>query len=115
MKKLTFREIDLMIYQAYPRHIAREAALKAIGKAATRMVKDRDAATPLDARRAIWTATTAYANSPAGRNPDRQYIPMPATWFNRGSYLDDPKEWEVLETLEVKPLTIAEKMKLDGF
>ena len=24
---------------------------------------------------------------------DRQFIPHPATWFNRGSYDDDPKEW----------------------
>jgi hypothetical protein len=32
----------------------------------------------------------AVAKWPAA---DKQFIPHPATWFNRGSYDDDPKEW----------------------
>lgn len=112
---MTARDINLMIYQAYPRHIAREAALKAIAQAVKRMVRDKDAPNDLEARRALWRAAKAYSESPAGRNPDRQLIPHPATWFNRGSYMDDPKEWEVNEPNEASPLTIAEKMRRDGF
>lgn len=92
---MTAREMSLMIYAEYPRHVGREAALKAIEKAVARLVKDKDAKDPLEARRTLWRAAKAYSESPAGRNPDRSMIPHPATWFNRGSYMDDPSEWEI--------------------
>ena len=72
------------IYAAYPRKVGKQGAIKAIQKAARDVGADR-----------LYKATLAYAEA-TGRWPeaDKQYIPHPATWFNRGSYEDDPKEWE---------------------
>lgn len=72
------------IYRAYPRHTARQAALKAIRKALKTVPAER-----------LLAVTEAYAAA-VGRwpNSERKYIPYPATWFNRGSYDDDPSEWE---------------------
>ncbi len=30
-------------------------------------------------------------------NGDKQFIPHPATWYNRGSYDDDPETWKRVE------------------
>lgn len=72
------------IYAAYPRKVGKQAAIKAIQKAARDVGADR-----------LYKATLAYAEATT-RWPeaDKQYIPHPATWFSRGSYDDDPKEWE---------------------
>jgi hypothetical protein len=98
------------IYQAYPRHIGREAAIKAIEKAIKRHVgqpihvglDDYDIlkakygpGAAITASRFIMAKTEAYAAATATwPKEDKQYIPHPATWFNRGSYDDDPKEWQ---------------------
>lgn len=82
--RFTSDEIN-SIYQAYPRKIAKQAALKAIEKALKRLEGPGEVAYLL-------AVTREYAQSPAGNNGE--YTPYPATWFNRSSYLDDPKEWE---------------------
>lgn len=73
------------IYSAYPRKVARKDAMKAIANAL--------AAVPFEK---LFAATTAYAEAVAKWTPDERakFVPHPATWFNRESYLDDPKEWE---------------------
>lgn len=81
------------IYKVYPRRVAKIAALKAIQKAVTFLVHS-EKITSLEARRKLYRATLQYARSLDGQNPDRTLIPHPATWYNRGSYLDDPKEWQ---------------------
>lgn len=96
---MTPSEMDSLIYLQYPRKIARIAALKAIGKAAAFLAKDQ-AISEIDARRWLYKATKAYAHSPAGNNPDKTMIPHPATWFNRGSYMDDPQEWQHVKSQE---------------
>ena len=63
--------------------MGRAAAIKAIEKAAK--VK-----TTLDLLRIVQSYAAAVKTWPAA---DKQYIPHPATWFNRGSYDDDPAEW----------------------
>jgi len=73
------------IYQAYPRHVGKAAALKAITKAAKAgtgfsMLLDK-----------VNHYALAVSSWPAA---DKKFIPHPATWFNRGSYDDDPKEWQ---------------------
>ena len=73
------------IYQAYPRHLGKGDALKAIKKA----LESIDDPTPVESLLAI---VREYAESPAGQLG--QYTPYPASWFNAKSYLDDPKEWE---------------------
>lgn len=72
------------IYAAYPRHIGKKTALKAIGQAMR--------ATPSTE---LLTKTMQYAKAVSKWSPkDRAYIPHPSTWFNRGSYMDDQSEWE---------------------
>ena len=72
------------VYAAYPRKVGKQAALKAIRKAGKAVGVER-----------LLKAVKAYAEA-TSRWPteERQYIPHPATWFTRGSYDDDPKEWE---------------------
>ena len=72
------------IYAAYPRKVGKQRAIKAIQKAGKDVGMDK-----------LLKAVKAYAEA-TSRWPeaDKQYIPFPATWFNRGSYEDDPKEWE---------------------
>ncbi len=89
---------DLLIYEQYPRKEARASALKAVSKAVARLVKGEQGNLPLskrDAQAKLYKAVVAYARSPAGRNPDVQFIPHAATWFNQGRYDDDPKMWQV--------------------
>lgn len=68
------------IYAAYPRHVAPDAAKKAIAKALKVLPFEE-----------LLKRTKQYATSPAGQNG--QFTPHPATWFNRGGYNDDPSEW----------------------
>jgi len=76
------------IYQAYPRKVGKKAALKAITAALKSSIIK---VTP----EALLTQTQAYAAAVATwPAKDREFIPHPATWFNRGSYLDDPQEWQ---------------------
>jgi hypothetical protein len=73
------------IYNIYPRKIAKAGAIKAITKA----IKDTGNAAAIEA------ATKGYAKAVAAwPEDDKKFIPHPATWFNRGSYEDDPGEWE---------------------
>lgn len=74
------------IYEAYPLKMARQDALKAI----RRVLLERPTfAADLLAR------TRKYAEAVARwSEDDRRYVPHAATWFNRGSYDDDPKNWE---------------------
>ena len=73
------------IYNLYPRKIAKAGAIKAITKA----IKDTGNAAAIEA------ATKSYAKAVAAwPEDDKKFIPFPSTWFNRGSYEDDPGEWE---------------------
>lgn len=89
-------KVLVSIYDVYPRKVGRGAALKRIASAVGRLAGgERDAPMePIDAARALFALTKAYARSPAGKNPDQQYIPHPATWFNESRYLDDPETWQ---------------------
>jgi hypothetical protein len=81
------------IYQAYPRKVGKKDALKAIANAIKTLDKEHATRSQSPAQ-TILDATKAYAAAVATWPvKDRTYIPFPATWFNRGSYQDDPKEW----------------------
>lgn len=69
------------IYQAYPRKVAKSEALRAISRA----MKANDPDFLLE-------RTTAYATAISWK--DKQFIPYPATWFNKGMFNDDPDEWK---------------------
>jgi hypothetical protein len=77
------------IYAAYPRKVGKQAAIKAIKKAIKAL---GGAFGKPEVELLILTKqyAAAVATWPAA---DKQFIPHPATWFNRGSYDDDPKEW----------------------
>ena len=80
------------IFDAYPRHIEKAAALRAIKAAVKRMQSrgpDEDAAAFLLER------TQLFAASPAGNQG--RYTPYPANWFDKERYLDDEKEWYATE------------------
>ena len=80
------------IYQAYPRKVGKKAALKAIAAAIAQANKGDPVG--LGAKcllERVKAYAAAVATWPAR---DREFVPHPATWFNRGSYEDDPKEWQ---------------------
>lgn len=79
---------DEMIYAAYPRKVARIAALAAIKRA---VLRESKALGEAGARKMIYEAVERFAASPAGNK--YVFTPHCATWMNRGSYLDDPSEW----------------------
>lgn len=66
------------IYDAYPKKVAKQEALKAIEKACTQIPPDE-----------LLRRVKAFADQMRIEGKDPQYIPYPATWFNRGSYDDD--------------------------
>jgi hypothetical protein len=67
------------IYEAYPKKVAKPAALRAIKRA----LKDNTTEFLLERTRLF---TTTY-------NGDPKYIPYPASWFNNHRFNDDPTTW----------------------
>lgn len=73
-------DIAERIYAAYPRKVAKPAALKAIRKALESIDGE-----------SLLALVEAY--SEARRGQDQQYTPHPATWFNGQRWADDPATW----------------------
>jgi hypothetical protein len=69
------------LYDAYPRHEGKDAALKAIERALGK--EDFDT---------LLTAVLDFARSPKGQAGE--FCPMPATWFNQGRWKDDRSKWQ---------------------
>lgn len=65
------------VYQAYPRHVGRNAALKAIEKV-LKQGHDFD-----------WLMDRVERYASIRAKEDQQFTPHPATWFNEGRYFDD--------------------------
>jgi len=82
------------IYAAYPRKVGKTAAIKAI-KAALQAMDKEHSTRSQSIHLTLLTITQQYAAAVAKWPArDRQFIPHASTWFNRGSYNDDPKEWQ---------------------
>jgi uncharacterized protein YdaU (DUF1376 family) len=78
------------IYKAYPRKVGKAAAIKAILRGVQHL---KARGMPIrEAEVYLFRRVQSYARSPAGN--DGEFTPHPATWFNRGSYDDDPAEWQ---------------------
>lgn len=78
------------IYKAYPRKVGKSAAIKAILRGVQHL---KARGMPIrEAEVYLFRRVQSYARSPAGN--DGEFTPHPATWFNRGSYDDDPAEWQ---------------------
>lgn len=72
------------IYEAYPRKVGHKDAVKAITSALKAAPADR-----------LLERTKAFAGAVAlWPKGDGKFVPHPATWFNRGSYDDDPETWK---------------------
>jgi hypothetical protein len=78
------------IYEAYPRKIGKAEAAKAIRKALSNL--QTAGRSEREAQEYLFRRTQSYASSPAGKNGE--FTPYPATWFNRGSFDDDEREWQ---------------------
>lgn len=82
------------IYLLYPRKVARDAAIKAIGRAITKVAAD--GCIPVE-KAASWLEdrTRLFAESAAGRAvyETGDYRPHPRTWFSQGRYKDHVNEW----------------------
>jgi hypothetical protein len=78
------------IYDTYPRHVGKVAALKAIAKAIA-VIKEAKEATAEYAVDFLYSQVLKFTNSPAGQRG--RYTPHCATWMNDGRYFDDPIEW----------------------
>jgi hypothetical protein len=71
----------LTIYQAYPRHRGKRAALTAIRRALARLAPEHDADWLL-------LKVNEYAQERLGE--DEHFTPHPATWFNQDRFFDEP-------------------------
>ncbi len=68
------------IYHAYPRHIGKPKALKAIEKAIRAIGPSRDAQ---------WLLSRTLTYTKQRKGEDEKFTPHPATWFNGGRYDDE--------------------------
>ncbi len=78
--KITSAQVE-EIYKAYPRKVAKQAALTAIRAAVNRGAKPEY----------LLEATTEYARSREGK--EQSFTPHPATWYQQGRYDDDRADW----------------------
>ena len=99
-----------LIYDKYPRKVARGAAIKAIRAAMLRVVNERDSDDGI-----IWLSARVeqYAASPAGQKPPKgepDYRPYPATWMNQERYHDDADEWGRPNNTMSNPVVDADEL-----
>jgi hypothetical protein len=103
MSTMTRTDVAMSIYRAYPRKVARGAALKAISKALQTVSFEE-----------LLEAVEAYCRSRVDENgqfrDDRKYTPHPSTWFNQQRWADDREEWAV--TIQINSADAFEKLRL---
>ena len=89
------------LYSRYPRHQAKAHGLKAIEKAIIAVAKTQFAGDERAAADWLGERVDQYARSPQGSRPEKDLIPLPATWFNGAQYEDDSEEWKHAGTRNV--------------
>jgi len=77
------------VYQAYPRKIGKQKALKAITKALSAIAARNGS---VDA--VAWMVERVQRFARSAKGQAGEFCPHPATWFNEGRYDDDPAEWQ---------------------
>ncbi len=88
-RKAAVAEGAQAIYDAYPKKVGVEDALKSI----TAALKKHPAAYLLDKTQQFAAAVKSWPSSYRYKIDGRDTCPHPATWFNQGRYADDPSEW----------------------
>ena len=100
------------IYQAYPRHRDKREAITAIEKAIRRL-RCGEVNKPMTEQEAadyLLERASTFARSLAGQ---RGYLTAyAATWFNRGGYMDDDHEWDLMTREEYEDAMQANRMSL---
>ncbi len=88
------------IYKSYPRHKDKRFALLSIERALRRIKAGELGILMLEdeAFRFLLEKTRQFAKSLAGNRG--VYTAFPATWYNRGGYMDDPHEWDLMNREE---------------
>jgi uncharacterized protein YdaU (DUF1376 family) len=81
------------IYQAYPKKKEKLDALKAILRAIS-----------VSGKSPAWMLERTVAYALERKNEDPQFTPYPASWFNKGGYLDEPA---------LKPITAPSLVPID--
>ena len=91
-------------YRVYPRKMGKQDAKKAFRKALD--IVDFDT---------LLAGALRYANDP-NLPSDKQFLPYPATWLNRGSWDDEalPERKLSLEELAIRNKALAEKRHLQA-
>jgi hypothetical protein len=74
-----------IIYEAYPRKVARPAAIQAIRRA-------------LQAKSFDWLLERVQKYAECVEGSSKKFIPHPATWFNQARYDDDESDWANTDT-----------------
>ena len=83
---MTLDEQAMALYQAYPRKVARGAALKAIKKSL--IMPPEKGGIGYDA---MLGAVLEYAEAKKGQ--ESRFVPHPSTWFNQERWADDRSDW----------------------
>lgn len=80
------------IYQAYPRKVGKQDAIRAIEKTIVGLLDSKRFEDEAEASAWLLTRVETFSKSPAGQAGE--YTPHPATWFNKGRFDDDDSEWQ---------------------
>lgn len=81
-KRVAYSEEFLKWWQYYPRKVDKQDAFKAYQTAAA-----------IHGHDALLSAVIAFSQSDVAKR-EKRLIKHPATWLNKGSFEDDPGEWE---------------------
>lgn len=83
------------IYEAYPKHVGKEDAVKAIAKAIKLVGEGELLWAGFDTPAHYLLARVQKFAAAVNRWPsdERKFVPHPASWFNAGRYADEDGEW----------------------
>jgi hypothetical protein len=81
-------------YSKYPRKIQKKQASKSFIKASLEHAREHKCSAT-DSGEFIATRADEFSAVLTRAHADKKFIPYPATWLNRGGFMDDPSEWAV--------------------
>lgn len=103
-KPLSYQEL---VYEAYPRRVGHQAALKSIGKAIGKIAEQFG----FDERGAaewLYRVVREFAASPAGNQGE--YTPHCKTWMNQERWNDNRREWHREHGSGERPTTVERNL-----
>lgn len=88
-------------YSKYPRKTQRKHAEKTFIRVVKQHSKEQHCSL-LDSAKFIAAKCAEYGDAMRIAKAEKKFIPHPATWLNRGGFLDDPSEWAVSASTNVQ-------------